>query len=302
MIFDIQRYAIHDGGGIRTLIFFKGCTLKCAWCDNPESQSPGYDIMWNKRICMGCGDCAAVSNGEEIELTEGGPEIHRDKIKDFSLYENICPTGALNVVGKNLSMEEIIEEIKKDIPFYKKSGGGVTITGGEPFMQEDFLVALLHRVKDLGIHIAVETSLYVKWKSIEKSLPFINVFLADLKHVDEEKFKEYTGGQLSVIIENFSILSSKIKSKKDSGIVARIPVIPDFNATDGEMESIFDFAANLRAVKNINLIPYHTLGVGKYELLERDYTFKPKVSINDKMLLRFCKIAERKGLKCSIGG
>ena len=302
MIFDIQRYAIHDGSGIRTLIFFKGCTLRCMWCDNPESQSINYDIMWDKKICMGCGDCAAVSDGDEIEFTENRPKIHRDIIKDYIKYKNICPTGALTVLGKNLKVDEILEEIKKDLPFYKKSGGGVTISGGEPFMRAEFLAELLSKVKSFNIHTAIETSLYVKWENIERVIPFIDTFLADLKHTDEKKFEKYTGGKLSTILKNFTLLSSKITLQKGSEIVVRVPVIPDFNATDGEMKAIFDFAANLQTVKNINLIPYHTLGVGKYELLGREYTFRPETSINYEMLARFRKIAEKKGLSCSIGG
>jgi len=302
MIFDIQRYAIHDGEGIRTLIFFKGCTLKCIWCDNPESQSPGYDIMWDERLCMGCGDCASISNGKEIELTKGRPKIHRDKIKDFSLYENICPTGALNVVGKILSVEGIIEEIKKDLSFYKKSGGGVTISGGEPFMQPNFLKKLLAELKKYNISTAVETSLYTKWENIEGSFPYIDTFLADLKHVDEEKFKKFTKGKLSVIKENFFFLSSKILSEGLSEIIIRIPVIPEFNTTEGEMTEILDFASKLSVVKNVNLIPYHTLGVSKYKLLGRKYNFRPKLSIDNKMLNKFCNIARKKGFDCSIGG
>jgi len=179
MIFDIQRYAIHDGGGIRTLIFFKGCTLRCAWCDNPESQSINYDIMWDKKICMRCGNCAAISDGNEIEFTKEGPNIHRNMIKNYPPYKAICPTGALSIVGNNLKVDEILKEIKKDLPFYRKSSGGVTISGGEPFMQPDLLVQLLSELKNLEINTAIETSLHTGWENIEKAIPFIDTFLAD---------------------------------------------------------------------------------------------------------------------------
>jgi len=301
MIFDIQRYAIHDGMGIRTLIFFKGCPLRCKWCDNPESQSIGYDIMWDKRLCMGCGDCASISDEKEIEFDNFRPILHRDKIKNYLQYKNICPTGALKVVGEDLSVKEIIREIKKDIPFYRKSYGGVTISGGEPFMQPDFLEKLLKELKAMKINTAIETSLYVKWEEIKEIIPFIDTFLTDVKHVDSKKFKIFTGGNLNVILNNFFKLSSVIDLKR-SKIIARVPVIPDFNATDKEMISIFNFIKNLRVIHETNLIPYHTLGVGKYELLGRNYLFHPKITINDKMLDNFCNIAKNVGLQCTIGG
>lgn len=297
MIFDIQRYAIHDGRGIRTLIFFKGCPLRCKWCDNPESQSIDYNIMWNKTLCIGCGECAEISQNGEIEFNNLYPKIHRDLIKNYEKFRDVCPTGALSIIGKEMSTCEIITEVKKDLLFYQKSCGGVTISGGEPFIQPQFLNKLLIELKNLKVNIAIETTLYTKWTYIEKVVPLVDTFLIDIKHVDERKFKKYTGGNLRIILKNIQRLVPIAKE-----VVGRIPIIPDFNTTNKEMKEILDYIVNQKRIKNINLIPYHTLGVGKYELLGREYLFHPSKSITNKMLTEFCQMARKNGLNCTIGG
>lgn len=252
-IFNIQRFSIHDGPGIRTIVFFKGCFMRCAWCCNPESQS--YDIQ---------------------QMSENG------KIK---------------TVGKDVTVAEILPELLADKPYYRRSGGGITLSGGEILGQPDFARDLLRACKENGLHTAVESTANAPFENIQKILPYLDLFLMDIKHMDSAKHKEYTGADNERILQNAKTLA-------ESGVelVIRTPVIPGFNDTAEEIRAISKFAASLPGLKEHHLLPYHRLGSDKYAGLGRDYSLKEILPPPKEKMEYLLSVAEESGLKCQIGG
>ncbi|MFS2223194.1 glycyl-radical enzyme activating protein [Pantoea sp. B65] len=299
MIFNIQRYSTHDGPGIRTVVFLKGCSLGCRWCQNPESRSRKKDILFDARLCMeGC-DLCQQAVPEIIERTLNGIVIDREKIEErhFALLQDVCPGQALTVCGEEADVDKIMSTVLRDKPFYQRSGGGMTISGGEPFMSPETAFELFKRSHEQGIHTAVETCLHVPWSYIEPSLPYVDLFLADLKHVNAKIFKEWTDGSAHRVMANLKKLSTAGKK-----IVIRVPLIPQFNADKDSIISIIDFAANELDVLDIHILPYHTLGMNKYTLLDQPY-LAAKKPLDDAELLEFAeKYAHEKGLKITLRG
>jgi pyruvate formate lyase activating enzyme len=293
-VFNIQRFSIHDGNGIRTNIFFKGCPLSCLWCNNPESIEPFPSIMFDERLCHMFGDCIKAGKGH---ITPAGDAlfIDRKNITDYSSLRDICPSKALSVVGKTMTAGEIISEIEKDMPFYRTSGGGVTLSGGEPFSQDPFLKELISELKAKEIHISVETSLHVPWETIEKYLDIIDVFLADLKHLDSEKFTKFTGGNISLVLNNFKELDNQGKP-----FVVRVPVIPGFNFSEPELFAVIDFVSALKNAHEINFIPFHSLASEKYLMLGKEYIFENQKPVEKAGLKQFVEYAEKKELIAKI--
>ena len=246
LIFNIQRFCIHDGPGIRTTVFFKGCNLKCVWCHNPESQSSNKEIMFFEDKCTGCGRCKNSSLEEE----------------NF-----VCLSGARELCGKEYSVDEVLAEVVKDNSFYENSGGGVTFSGGECMLHIDFLCAILKKCKENGIHTAVDTAGHIPWESFEKILPFTDLFLYDIKAMNEEIHKEYTGVTNTCILEN---LKKLLKSNVD--VWVRIPIVPDVNDTEEEMKNIKAFFESYGYPAKIELLPYHAMGEHKYEALGKATT------------------------------
>lgn len=293
-VFNIQRYSIHDGDGVRTNIFFKGCQLRCLWCNNPESLDPAPSIMFDERLCHRFGDCTKATDGEII-IENDKLVIKRDLISDISIYNDICPSKALIVSGQEKSVLQILQEIEKDIPFYNMSDGGVTLTGGEPLSQGPELKELIIELKRRDIHVSVETSLHLPWEIIEDYVNIIDLFLADLKHIDNEKFARYTGGNATLVMDNFRKLDETGRK-----FIVRVPVIPGFNLSSSEMFSIIDFAAGLKNASEINFIPFHALAKEKYLMLGKDYIFGNNRTIEKSELKPFTEYAEQKGLVSKI--
>lgn len=209
MIFNIQRYSTHDGPGIRTVVFLKGCSLGCRWCQNPESRARSEDLLYDSRLCLpGCELCQQAALAV-ITRTLDGLIIHRQNVNDshIAALRDCCPTTALTVCGEEKSVEEIMATVLRDKPFYDRSGGGITLSGGEPFMNPTLAQALFEASHQAGIHTAVETCLHVPWKYIEPSLPFVDLFLADLKHVDEAVFLQWTDGSARRVLDNLQRLA-----------------------------------------------------------------------------------------------
>ncbi len=296
MIFNIQRYSTHDGTGIRTIIFFKGCPLRCAWCSNPESQSFDYDIFFDKKKCIGCMDCVRLSGNGEFEKTDEGIAINRDRITDPLIFKDICPTKAIQVIGEEFNIEELLEQIEKDRLFYLNSRGGVTFSGGEPFAQPAQLLTLAKELKKKNISVAVETCLSVPWENIRGAAEYIDEFLVDLKHIAPEKLHE-------IALDKFSRYEENLRKLEEMKIPVniRIPVIPGFNDKAEEMHSIIDFVGTFTNINNIHLIPYHSFGKGKYLQLGREYKLRAEALDKDE-LKPFLIYAENKGLKTIIGG
>ena len=293
-VFNIQRFSIHDGTGVRTNIFFKGCPLSCLWCNNPESIDPLPSIMFDERLCHMFGDCISAGNGHIVAKNKM-LKIEREKITDFESLRHICPSKALIVTGETKSVSQIIGEIEKDIPFYEMSGGGVTLSGGEPFSQDPDLKELIIELKKRGIHVSVETSLHVPWEIIDNYLDLIDVFLADLKHTDNEKFARYTGGNAVLVLNNFRELDRKGKA-----FIVRIPVIPHFNFSMPELHAIIDFVAGLKNALEINFIPFHSLAREKYAMLGKEYIFENHRNIEKAELGPYVEYAEKMGLTVKI--
>jgi len=296
MIFNIQRYSIHDGDGIRTIVFFKGCPLRCRWCSNPESQSFGPSLMYDQRNCKNFGDCIEIGS-PAISIKEGNLSINRANINNTEAFRDICVSKALTVVGNDLSSYDLLEEIEKDLPFYQQSRGGVTLSGGEPLSQNGSISLFLDELKKNKIHVSVETTLHITWTQIERCLGKIDCFLVDLKHTDKSKFKEFTDGDLDLVLNNLEMLD-----KQGQNIIIRIPVIPGFNHSSEEMMGIIDMAASLQSVNEVHFIPYHTLGSEKYRMLGMDYPYNNHKGLSEEEIKPYLELAALKRLNAKVGG
>lgn len=296
MIFNIQRFSTHDGNGIRTMIFYKGCPLRCTWCCNPESQSFDHSILYDSRKCKSFGDCFATGN-PGITYSGNGPVINRSAIPHPEFLGNVCLSRAIQISGEEKSAEDLLLEIEKDLPFYNHSGGGVTLSGGEPLSQGDNLPELLTLLKNRNLDVAIETSLHVDWGHVERCLGLVGTFLVDVKHTDGEKFNLFTGGNLNLVKTNLKLLV-----EKKENIIARIPVIPDFNHTMGEMKKIIDFIHSLHHIREIHFLPYHTLGTEKYAMLGMEYVFGKKKPVDEAGLTNYIDYARNKGFTVKTGG
>lgn len=295
MVFNIQRYSTHDGQGIRTLVFYKGCPLCCKWCCNPESQSFGFDLMYDSRLCKKFGDCLLVGN----VVSKNNEEITIDRTGKHPLgsFRHLCATGALALCGEEKTPEEILAEIEKDLPFYTRSGGGVTLTGGEPLAQGEELDRLLGLLHARQIPVNIETTLCVPWSAIARCVGFADTFLADIKHTDAQKLEFFTGANLALIVDNLAKLVAT-----GSRIIFRVPVIPGFNHTRTEMNAIIELAASLIPGGEIHFLPYHALGEAKYKMIGREYTFSGIAGVGEDELTPYLQMALDKGLIAKTGG
>ncbi|RKY67342.1 MAG: glycyl-radical enzyme activating protein [Candidatus Latescibacterota bacterium] len=270
LIFDIKRFAVHDGPGIRTTVFLKGCPLNCWWCHNPESIDPKPELVLFEDKCIGCGKCFEVCPQEAHEVLPDGTRVyHRERCVLCGRCVEVCYAEALVMEGREVTVEEVMAELRKDALFYGSSGGGITLSGGEPMFQPRFTLAILERCKSEGFHTALDTSGYAPWGVYEKVLPYVDLVLYDLKHMDPIAHRKYTGVSNELILENLVKLG-------ESGvpIEVRMPIVPGIN--DGK-DDIMRAAEFLKRVKNITqvvLLPYHKFGEAKYKRLGREYKLK----------------------------
>lgn len=273
-IFNIQKFSINDGPGIRTTVFMKGCPLNCLWCHNPESKSRKTEIFFDARKCVGCRSCEVCPYGCHV-FTDTEHIFNREKCIACGKCAAECYTDALELVGTEKSVEEIIAEVMKDEAFYENSGGGMTLSGGEPMFQFDFTYELLKRAKENGLHTCIETCGFAKWEQYEKIADLVDIFLFDYKETDPGKHKEFTGVTNELILENLKKLD-----EKGCKTVLRCPIIPGLNDTDEHFTGIAKTANSLRNVLEINVEPYHPLGKGKSEMLGKEY-FSDDLSFAD---------------------
>lgn len=296
IVTDIQRFSVHDGPGIRTLIFLKGCPLRCPWCCNPETQLKEREIAFYEFKCIGCNNCFKVCPQSAI-LQTGNLRVDRSRCNLCGACVEVCPSGALKIIGDAMTVDEVYAVIEKDRIFYEKSGGGVTFSGGEPLGQIDFLIGLLDRVKEAGIHTAVETSGYAEWTVFEKMKEKVDLFLYDLKILDEVKHRDIIRVENRVILDNLQKLV-----KEGVNVVVRIPVIPELTHNGYNIENILKFVSSLEKIKSIHLLPYHKLGKSKYKHSGRDYELESIEPPDGSEMEKLAEKARQFGLDCIIGG
>ena len=295
-IFNIQRYSIHDGPGIRTTVFLKGCPLNCWWCQNPESQTDKQEMIFWEDRCIGCALCSINCPSGAISMKDGKPVTNRNECIMCGKCSRICPARAREIMGSKVSVDDVIKEIEKDLIFYEESGGGATFSGGEPLSQSEFLGALLDGCKEKKIHTAVDTSGYIPWKILERLNSKIDLFLYDLKIMDDKRHKKYTGVSNKLILENLKKLSLV-----HHNIFIRFPIIPGINDDDQNIREMGEFLSSLK-IAQINLLPYHFMGIDKYKRLERIYKLADIHSPSKEKLSDISTILRNFNLKVKLGG
>lgn len=261
VVFDIQRFSIHDGPGIRTTVFFKGCPLKCEWCQNPESHRQYAELAFYQSRCQACFLCSE-SCPEDAILTEASKRIDISKCELCGTCSEICPHQALRLMGKTWSVDALVEELKKDIDFFQDSEGGVTLSGGEPMLHASFLMKLLPQLKENGIHVNMETCGWFEWDSFQEILPFLDLVFFDLKHLDSKIHEKHTGRDNKLILENFTKLAASLEN-----LQARMPIIPGVNSSP---DNLIKTAAFLKQNNKhtIHCLPYHHLWADKLDSIE----------------------------------
>jgi pyruvate formate lyase activating enzyme len=262
-IFDIQRFSIHDGPGIRTTVFFKGCPLRCRWCHNPEGVRPEPQLSFQADLCIGCGECLSVCpNAVHVVTDDGEHVLERDRCTVCGRCAEACPSRALEVVGREADVAEIIEEVLRDSVFYETSGGGMTLSGGEPLMQIDLAEALLRAADEAGLHCAVETCGHVEYCCFQTVLPYVALFLYDVKETDPERHREFTGVPNDLILAN-------LRRLHDDGarILVRCPIVPGFNDRPDHFAALARLSESLPRLLGFEIMPYHRLGSSKLRRL-----------------------------------
>lgn len=267
-IFEIKRFAVHDGDGIRTAVYLKGCSLKCVWCHNPEGIAGKAQMAFLSHKCTGCGACAQVCACHRIE--EGRHLFDRSACITCGRCETVCPAEALKIYGKEYSVEEVLSVLLEDKVFYETSGGGITLSGGECLLQADFCRELLKQCKEQGLHTAVDTCGNVPWENVEKVLPYTDVFLYDVKAMDEDVHVRCTGASNERILENLEKIDKAGKS-----IEIRFPYVPEYNSD--QTEKIGAFLSQLQNVTKVRVLAYHDMARSKYHSLQMPDTMPEKV-------------------------
>ncbi|NQT85639.1 glycyl-radical enzyme activating protein [bacterium] len=259
IIFNIKRYAIHDGPGIRTTVFLKGCPLRCVWCHNPESIATAREHMFRAQRCLRCDQCVDACPTGALEAV-GSVDIGRCTL--CGACSDACPSRALELMGRQVTVAEVMDEVERDIVFYDRSGGGATLSGGEPLLQPEFATALLAACRERGIHTALDTTCFAPWATIEAVRPHVCLFLCDVKHMDSAEHQRLTGVPNETILDNIRRLAAI-----GENVILRVPLIPGANDSSGNITATGAFAVSLRTVEHVHLLPYNEGGRAKAERL-----------------------------------
>jgi pyruvate formate lyase activating enzyme len=300
MVLKIDRFSTHDGPGIRTVVFFKGCPLRCLWCSTPESQNTSRELIFSSAKCIHCGKCVQVC--PTCAITIGVNEIpltNRILCNDCGKCVDVCIGGARTLAGKEMTVKEVISEIEKDSLFYWNSGGGVTLSGGDPTMQPEFAGQILKGCHEVGIHTAMETSGYIKWKILNEILKCLDFIYVDIKHASTGEHLNLTGRENNIIIDN---LKSIVTYYPKLPLILRLPVIPGLNDSIENVQNVIKIIQLLPGSHKIELLPYHKLGVHKYGSLLREYKLSHLEPPAMDKLIKIKNLFEESGIRAQIGG
>ncbi len=295
IITNIQKYCVHDGPGIRTTVFFKGCPLKCWWCHNPETQNKRNEIMFYEDRCSKCMRCINNCPVKAIDIQNGKPKINYDKCIKCEKCCDVCLNDAREYIGREVSPDWLIKELIKDNVFYEQSNGGITISGGEPMLQADFLKEILGKCKTYGLHTAIETCGYAKWDEFEKILNCVDLFLFDIKLMDSNKHRKYTGVENKLILDNLKKLSAN-----NAEIIIRMPIIKGVNDNFEHVDNVIRFISNLQ-ITEVNLLPYHKMGMDKYKRMDLQYKMNGDEIPTDEQMKKLALRFSENSIKVKIG-
>ncbi len=296
-ITNIERFATHDGPGIRTTFFFKGCMLHCPWCSNPETWNSSPVLLHDAKKCTSCGLCEKACANGAIRLVNGQWTYDRHKCRVCRRCEAECLNDAISFSGNDYTVSELVTIAKKDLDFYEESQGGVTLSGGEVFMQFEGLRELVHALKKEGLHVALETTGCYSNEKLKEIADEIDLFLMDLKHTDAEKLYEATGADGQLVMDNFRYLADHYPEK----IILRMPVIPRFNDDEETILSVLDFAAQT-GIAEVDLLPFHPLGKSKWIQMGRRYAYENDKMMDKENLYPYIQIGKEKGIQVKVGG
>jgi pyruvate formate lyase activating enzyme len=286
---------LHDGPGLRSAVFFKGCTLRCAWCANPETQAPRPELAVFRQSCIRCGQFETPCPDGWLVREDLAPNV--DLLCEYGRRVPLCPAGGLRRIGERRTAAGVMDEVRRDAPFYQ-DGGGMTLTGGEPALQPDFAEALLRLARDEGIHSAIETCGHVPWANLARLLPYVDTVLYDVKHLDAAVHRAFTGAGNEVILDNLGRLTAS-----GVAVVARVPLIPGFNASADSLRAIGRFLDGLPGgVRQVDLLPYHALGRAKYAALARPYPWEDHARLTEVEVEELAGELRGMGFAVTVGG
>jgi pyruvate formate lyase activating enzyme len=295
IVFNIQRYSIDDGPGVRTTVFVKGCPLNCLWCSNPESIDPMPEVTYRYTSCKRCGTCMGACPIGAISLNETGIHIDRKKCQRCGTCVSVCIPEALQISGKRMTVEEVFKIVKKDVDYYEASGGGLTCSGGEVLAQSEFVAELFQRCRESGIHTCADTSGWGSRDAMDRILEYCDLVYFDLKHMNADEHKKLCGQSNYLILNNLALVA-----EKRVRLVLRVPLIPGCNVSEENITAIAETAARLVKEAPIHILPYHRYGTSKYRMLDMIYPLETTESSTPEALERAKAIMESFGLQCEI--
>lgn len=297
MVFDIKRFAVHDGPGIRTTVFFKGCPLDCWWCHNPEGQSSKPEMIFRAGRCIGCGACQAACAQDAICLDGGVASTDMDKCILCGECVEVCCAEAREIAGQEMTVEEVMTEVRRDLAFYEESGGGVTLSGGEALLSCEFLLALLRVCRAEEIHTAVDTCGFASWETMDRIREHVDLFLYDLKVMDDARHRRYTGESNELILRNLQSLS-----QRGHAIRLRMPVIPGVNDDDENIRRVGALAAALPHLEQVDVLPYHRAAADKCARLDKVYRLPETYPPSKERMSEIAHKLRGYGLRVRVGG
>lgn len=298
LVFDFQRFSVHDGPGIRTNVYLKGCPLKCQWCQNPESIGRNPEIMLIPNNCIGCGKCLDICPAGAIhESSEKKRAVDRSRCDVCGACANQCYANALNVSGRYMSVSEVLAEVERDRLFYQNTGGGVTFSGGEPTAQPEFVAELARQAQMRDLHTTIETCGHVRWEIFQSILEHIDLVLYDVKHMDSQAHRRITGVPNELILDNLRRIA-----KGNVAFRIRVPLVPGYNDSHQNMRAMFEFAGGLPNLEAVDILPYHRMGESKWGQVDQPYELHGVSPHTREQVLAIVEIARDYGVACTIGG